>query len=119
MTLPFATDLAVGFTSNQSERDVRPVKVQQRTPGGTWQTILGLADFPIVQSCLSTAAKRAMSGIRALSAAHPCRFSAGCDVSGSRGVLPRGPPPHHGGGLTCFAQVGGRSEWQPSFRRRC
>ena len=31
MILRFATDLAVGFTSNQAERDVRPVKVQQRT----------------------------------------------------------------------------------------
>ena len=30
MILRFATDLAVGFTSNQAERDVRPVKVQQR-----------------------------------------------------------------------------------------
>ena len=30
----FAVDLAAGFTSNQAERDVRPVKVQQRTSGG-------------------------------------------------------------------------------------
>ena len=34
MILRFATDLTVGFTSNQAERDVRPVKVQQRTSGG-------------------------------------------------------------------------------------
>ena len=39
MILRFATDLAVGFTSNQAERDVRPVKVQQRTSGGTWRTL--------------------------------------------------------------------------------
>lgn len=53
----FVTDLAVGFTSNQAERDIRPVKVQQRTSGGTWRTLFGLADFEIVQSCLSTTAK--------------------------------------------------------------
>ena len=57
MILRFATDLAVGFTSNQAERDIRPVKVQQRTSGGTWRTMLGLADFAIVQSDLSTAAE--------------------------------------------------------------
>ncbi len=59
MILRFATDLAVGFTSNQAERDVRPVKVQQRTSGGCWRTLQGLADFAIVQSYLSTATKRA------------------------------------------------------------
>ena len=56
MILRFTTDLAVGFTSNQAERDVRPVKVQMRTSGGCWRTLLGLADFAIVQSYLSTAA---------------------------------------------------------------
>ena len=56
MILRFTTDLAVGFTSEfQAERDVRPVKVQMRTSGGCWRTLQGLADFPIVQSCLSTA----------------------------------------------------------------
>ncbi len=34
MILQFATDLAVGFTSKEAEREVRPVKVQQRTSGG-------------------------------------------------------------------------------------
>ena len=34
MILRFATDLTVGFTSNEAERGVRPVKVQQRTSGG-------------------------------------------------------------------------------------
>jgi transposase len=56
MILRFTTDLAVGFTSNQAERDVRPVKVQMRTSGGCWRTLAGLADFAIVQSYLSTAA---------------------------------------------------------------
>src|ERR1035441_5082299 len=43
-------------SSNQAERDVRPVKVQMRTSGGCWRTLQGLADFAIVQSYLSTAA---------------------------------------------------------------
>jgi len=66
MILRFATDLAVGFTSNQAERDVRPVKVQQRTSGGTWRTLLGLADFAVVQSYLSTAAKWGIDALDAL-----------------------------------------------------
>ena len=57
MILRFATDLAVGFTSNEAERGVRPVKVQQRTSSGCWRTLQGLADFAVVQSYLSTAAK--------------------------------------------------------------
>ena len=66
MILRFAVDLAVGFTSNQAERDVRPVKVQQRTSGGTWRTLLGLADFAIVQSYLSTAGKWGIDALDAL-----------------------------------------------------
>ena len=57
MILRFAADLAVGFTSNQAERDIRPVKVAQHAAGGTWRTLLGLADFAVVRSYLSTAAK--------------------------------------------------------------
>lgn len=55
--LRFTTDLTVPFTNNQSERDIRPAKVQQRTSGGCWRTLQGLADFAIVQSYLSTAGK--------------------------------------------------------------
>jgi transposase len=66
MILRFATDLAVGFTSNQAERDIRPVKVQQRTSGGCWRTLDGLADFAIVQSYLSTAGKWGISKLDAL-----------------------------------------------------
>jgi transposase len=66
MILRFATDLAVGFTSNQAERDVRPVKVQQRTSGGCWRTLQGLADFAVVQSYLSTAAKWGVDALDAL-----------------------------------------------------
>jgi transposase len=66
MILRFAVDLTVGFTSNQAERDIRPVKVQQRSSGGYWRTLDGLADFAIVQSYLSTAAKWGLSKLDAL-----------------------------------------------------
>jgi transposase len=66
MILRFATDLAVGFTNNQSERDVRPVKVQQRASGGCWRTLQGLAEFAVVQSYLSTAAKWGLDKLAAL-----------------------------------------------------
>jgi transposase len=57
MILRFVVDLAVPFTNNQSERDIRPTKVQQRTSGGCWRTLAGLADFAVVSSYLSTATK--------------------------------------------------------------
>jgi transposase len=57
MILRFVVDLAVPFTNNQAERDLRPVKIQQRTSGGCWRTLAGLADFAVVQSYLSTAHK--------------------------------------------------------------
>ena len=66
MILRFATDVAVGFASNQAERDVRPVMVQQRISGGCWRTLDGLADFAIVQSYLSTATNWGLSQLDAL-----------------------------------------------------
>jgi transposase len=57
MILRFVAGLAVPFTSNQAERDARPIKVQQRTSGGAWRTLQGLADFAIMQSYLSTTTK--------------------------------------------------------------
>jgi transposase IS66 family protein len=36
MILRFVVDLGVPFTNNQSERDVRSAKIQQRTSGGCW-----------------------------------------------------------------------------------
>jgi transposase len=66
MILRFTTDLSVPFTNNLAERDVRPVKVQQRSSGGAWRTLTGLAEFAIVQSYLSTAAKWGISRFDAL-----------------------------------------------------
>jgi transposase len=67
LILRFATrpDLDI-FTNNEAERTIRPVKVQQRSSGGCWRTLDGLAGFAIVQSYLSTAAKWGLSKLDAL-----------------------------------------------------
>ena len=67
LILRFATrpDLDI-FSSNEAERTIRPVKVQQRSSGGSWRTLTGLAEFALVQSCLSTAAKWGISKLDAL-----------------------------------------------------
>jgi len=67
MILRFATrpDLDI-FTNNEAERTIRPVKVQQRSSGGCWRTLAGLADFAVVQSYLSTATKWGISKLGAL-----------------------------------------------------
>jgi transposase len=54
------------FTNNEAERTIRPVKVQQRSSGGCWRTLQGLADFAVVQSYLSTAAKWGIDKLDAL-----------------------------------------------------
>ncbi len=66
MILRFTTDLTVPFSNNQAERDIRPTKVQQRASGGCWRTLEGVAEFAIVQSYLSTAAKWGIARIDAL-----------------------------------------------------
>jgi transposase len=67
LILRFVTDLAVTeFTNNEAERSVRPVKVQQRSSGGCWRTLEGLAEFATVQSYLSTAAKWRIDALDAL-----------------------------------------------------
>ena len=67
LILRFATrpDLDI-FSNNEAERTIRPVKVQQRSSGGCWRTIDGLADFALIQSYLSTAAKWGISKLDAL-----------------------------------------------------
>ncbi|NLT56811.1 MAG: IS66 family transposase [Actinomycetales bacterium] len=64
--LRFTTNLAVGFTNNIAERQIRPVKVQQRSSGGCWRTLQGLVDFAVVQSYLSTAAHWGITRFQAL-----------------------------------------------------
>jgi transposase len=54
--LRFATDLSAPFSHNVAERSVRrPVKVQQRTSGGSWRALKGLTNFAVVHSYLDTA----------------------------------------------------------------
>jgi transposase len=67
MILRFATrpDLDI-FSNNEAERTIRPAKVQQRSSGGCWRTLTGLAEFALVQSYLSTAAKWGISKLDAL-----------------------------------------------------
>jgi transposase len=62
LILRFATrpDLDI-FSNNEAERTIRPVKIRQRSSGGSWRTLQGLADFALVQSYLSTAAKWGIS----------------------------------------------------------
>jgi transposase len=58
LILRFATRAGLDIlTSNAEELTIRPVKVQQRSSGGCRRTLQGLADFAVVQSCLSTVAK--------------------------------------------------------------
>jgi transposase len=62
----FLHDLTVPFTNNLAERDLRPVKIQQKTSGGCWRTLHGLADFALVRSYLLTATKNGIETLDAL-----------------------------------------------------
>jgi transposase len=83
LILRFATrpDLDI-FSNNEAERTIRPVKVQQRGSGGSWRTLEGLAEFAIVQSYLSTAAKWGISKLDALR-----------DLFNGHAWIPPGPEP--------------------------
>ncbi|GGM68135.1 hypothetical protein GCM10011608_61700 [Micromonospora sonchi] len=65
MILRFTVDLTVPFTNNQAERDLRPVKLQQKI-SATWRTLQGLTDFATLRSYLSTAAKHGMDALDVL-----------------------------------------------------
>ncbi|MBS2966711.1 IS66 family transposase [Actinocrinis puniceicyclus] len=66
MILRFIIDLAVPFTNNGSEQEIRPVKIHQRSSGGAWRTLDGLADFATIWSYLITAAKHGIGQLQAL-----------------------------------------------------
>jgi len=65
MILRFLFDLAVPFSNNAAEREVRGVKVHQRV-AGCWRTLAGLADYAVIHSYLSTAAKWGIDHLDAL-----------------------------------------------------
>ena len=69
----FATDFAVPFDNNQTERDVPMVKCQQKISGG-WRYDTGAESFLDVRSHLSTARKHGQSAmvvLRDLFTGHP------------------------------------------------
>jgi transposase len=51
--------------NNAAERDVRPVKVKQRSDGCR-RTLTGLADFAVIWSYLLTAAKHGLDHLNVL-----------------------------------------------------
>ncbi|MCX4749217.1 IS66 family transposase [Kitasatospora sp. NBC_01287] len=65
MILAFIYDLTIPFTNNPAELEVRGAKVRQRV-SGCWRTLAGLADYAVIWSYLSTAAKHGIDHLDAL-----------------------------------------------------
>jgi transposase len=65
--LRFTTDTAIWFSNNQSERDLRPTKLQLKI-SATWRSLQGLADFATLRSYLSTASKHGQDLLDVLTA---------------------------------------------------
>jgi transposase len=63
--LHFLHDLAIPFTNNQAEQDIRMVKIQQKISGG-WRTLTGANRWLRVRSYLSTARKHGINPLAAL-----------------------------------------------------
>jgi transposase len=64
-TLRFLHDLAVPFTNNEAERDLRMMKLRMKISGG-FRSPEGATDFAILRSFISTARKQGWNIIQAL-----------------------------------------------------
>ena len=63
--LRFLTDLEVGFTNNEAERDLRMMKLRQKISGG-FRSAKGAENFAILRSVITTARKQGWNIIETL-----------------------------------------------------